>query len=76
MYRLWAPRTAPPVAQQGVVLVVGDDVIRGQYGNSSGPFASMEQWVTDHPLMTAAALGAAIAIPIALNDDYVGPSTP
>ncbi len=76
MYRLWAPHTAPPVAQQGVILVVGDDVIRGQYGNSPGPFASIAQWVADHPLITAAVLGAAIAIPIALDDDYVGPSTP
>ncbi len=73
MYRLWAPHTAPPVAQQGVVLVVGD-VIRGQYGNSSGPFASMAQWAADHPLLTAVAIGAAIAIPIALDDDP--PSTP
>ncbi len=76
MYRLWAPHTAPPVAQQGVILVVGDDVIRGQYGHSPGPFASIAQWVADHPLMTAAAVGAAIAIPLALDDEYVGPSTP
>ncbi len=69
MVRLWAPHTAPPIAQQGVILVVGDDVIRGQYGNSPGPFASMAQWVADHPLITAAAIGAAIAIPIALDDD-------
>ncbi len=74
MYRLWAPHTAPPVAQQGVILVVGDDVIRGQYGTSPGPFASIAQWVADHPLITAAAIGAAIAIPIALDDN--GPSTP
>ena len=74
MYRLWAPHTAPPVAQQGVILVVGDDVIRGQYGTSPGPFASIAQWVADHPLITAAAIGAAIAIPIALDDDP--PSTP
>ena len=32
MYRLWAPNTAPPIAQQGVILVVGDEVVRGQYG--------------------------------------------
>ncbi len=77
MYRLWAPNTAPPVAQQGVILVVGDDVIRGQHGYSAGPFASMAQWVADHPLITASAIGAAIAIPLALDDDdYVGPATP
>ena len=79
MYRLWAPNTAPPVAQQGVILVVGDDVIRGQHGYSAGPFASMAQWVADHPLITASAIGAAIAIPLALDDDdddYDGPATP
>jgi hypothetical protein len=75
MYRLWAPRTAPPVAQQGVILVVGGDVIRGQFGNSSGPFGSMAQWVGDHPLISAAAVVAAIAIPIALDESYT-PSTP
>ncbi len=75
MYRLWAPNTAPPAAQQGVTLVVGDDVVRGQYGNSPGPFGSMAQWVADHPLITASAIAAAIAIPIALDDDDP-PSTP
>ena len=69
IYRLWAPNTAPPAAQTGVTLVVGDDVVRGQYGTSPGPFASMAQWVADHPLITASAISAAIAIPIALNDD-------
>lgn len=69
MFRLWAPNTAPPVAKQGVILVVGEDVIRGQYGDSPGPFTSMTRWVADHPLITAGVLGAAIAIPIALDDD-------
>jgi hypothetical protein len=69
MYRLWAPNTAPPVAQQGVTLVVGNDVVRGQYGNTAGPFGSMAQWIADHPLITASVIGAAIAIPIALSDD-------
>ena len=78
MYRLWAPNTAPPIAQQGVILVVGDEVVRGQYGTSPGPFSSIAQWVADHPLITASAIGAAIAIPIALDDDEVWnpPATP
>ena len=78
LYRLWAANTAPPVAQQSVTLVTNGDVVRGQYGNSPGPFGSIAQWVADHPLITASAVGAAIAIPIALNDDNdsTPPSTP
>jgi len=78
IYRVWAPNTAPPVAQQGVTLVVGQDVVRGQYGNSPGPFTSMAQWIADHPVITAGMIGAAIAIPIALDDDdnWSPPSTP
>lgn len=69
MYRLWAPNTAPPAAQQRVMFVVGDQVVRGQYGVTPGPFSSMAQWVADHPLITGSAIAAAIAIPIALDDD-------
>lgn len=78
IYRVWAPDTAPPVAQQGVTLVVGQDVVRGQYGYASGPFTSMAQWIADHPIITAGVIGAAIAIPVALDDDddFVPPSSP
>ena len=77
VYRMWAPNTAPPVAQQGLTMVVGKDVVRGQYGYAPGPFTSIGQWCADHPLMCAAAVGAAIAIPIAVAaDDDDGPSTP
>lgn len=68
-YRVWAPNTAPPIAQQGVTLVVGQDVVRGQYGYSPGPFTSIAQWIADHPIITAGVIAAAIAIPIALDDD-------
>ncbi|NOZ40693.1 MAG: carboxypeptidase regulatory-like domain-containing protein [Planctomycetes bacterium] len=30
VYRLWAPQTAPPAAQQGLMLVSNTDVVRGQ----------------------------------------------
>jgi len=32
VYRLWAPHTAPPAAQQGLMLVSSTDVVRGQCG--------------------------------------------
>ena len=69
IYRVWAPNTAPPVANQGVTVVAGKHVVRGQYGNTPGPFTSIAQWCADHPIMCAAAIGAAIAIPIAVADD-------
>ncbi len=75
-YRVWAPNTAPPVAKQGVTMVVGQDVVRGQYGNTPGPFTSAAQWCADHPIMCAAAIGAAIAIPIAVADDDDAPAEP
>lgn len=75
MYRLWARDTAPPVALQGVLLVVGADIVRGQYGNSHKPFASAGQWIGDHPFVTLGLIGAAIALPIALSDDEA-PATP
>lgn len=37
-YRLWAPRTAPPSANRGVLLVTGEEVARGQiFGDRYGP---------------------------------------
>jgi len=35
VYRMWAPRTAPPAAQQGLMLVPSTDLVRGQ-GCGSG----------------------------------------
>jgi hypothetical protein len=36
VYRLWAPRTAPPVARQGVMMVSGTETVLGQYGPPPG----------------------------------------
>jgi hypothetical protein len=38
----------------------------------------MAQWVADHPIITAGVIGAAIAIPIALDDDddWTPPTSP
>lgn len=73
--RVWAPNTAPPAAQQALTMVVGNDVVRAQYGNSPGPFTSIAQWVAEHPIMTAGLVAAGIAIPIAVDDDDP-PATP
>lgn len=71
-YRLWAPQTAPPAAAKGMSIVAQPaDVVRGQYGpvGSPGPLASAGQWIAEHPIITAGAVAAAIAIPIAVADD-------
>ncbi|TWU23683.1 carboxypeptidase-like regulatory domain-containing protein [Bythopirellula polymerisocia] len=67
VYRFWAPRTAPPGSQTGLNLVSGQNVYRGQVGG--GPFTSIGQWIAEHPIMTAAGVATAIAVPLALQDD-------
>lgn len=67
VYRLWSPQTAPPAAGRGVMLVSGQDIARGQ--GTGGPFSGITNWISKHPIMTAGAVAAAIAIPIALDDD-------
>ncbi len=56
--RLWAPRTAPPAAQNALLLTGGGDVVRAQlWGGLSNP------WVL------GGIVAAAIAIPLALSND-------
>ena len=71
--RLWAPNTAPPAASDGVVVVTGQDVVRGQYGGGR-----WLDWVRSHPYITAGIVAAAIATPIAIaaNDGGGGNGGP
>ncbi|MBI2478566.1 MAG: carboxypeptidase regulatory-like domain-containing protein [Planctomycetia bacterium] len=62
-YRVWAPRTAPPVAEQGVLLVQDSRVVRG-LNHDHGHFG----WLAN-PWVLAGIVAAAIAIPLALDDD-------
>jgi hypothetical protein len=63
IYRLWAPRTAPPAAQPAALVVVGQQMVRGQ-----APGGGVRAWLTS-PWVLAGLLGAAIIIPIALNNN-------
>ncbi|WP_168205334.1 carboxypeptidase-like regulatory domain-containing protein [Bythopirellula goksoeyrii] len=74
VYRFWSPRTAPPGSQTGLNLVSGRNVYRGQVGG--GFFTSMGQWVAEHPIITGAGIAAAIAVPLALDDDDDPPASP
>ncbi|MEQ8211468.1 MAG: carboxypeptidase-like regulatory domain-containing protein [Lacipirellulaceae bacterium] len=66
-YRLWAPKTAPPAASTGLMAVAGDQAVLGNHG--AGPFATVTNWVATHPIMTAGIVAAAVAIPLAVDDD-------
>lgn len=76
VYRVWTPQTAPPVAAKGLSIVSQPDVVRGQYGPGPGnPFSAAGQWIAEHPIITAGAVAAAIAIPIAVDDDDDPPAS-
>lgn len=59
MYRLWAPNTAPPAAATSALVVQGDPTMRGNLGGL-GWFG----WT-----LIGLGVAAAIAIPLALDDD-------
>jgi hypothetical protein len=63
-YRLWAQGTAPPVARPTAMVISGHTVVRG-----AGPHGGWISWMKAHPYMTATAVAAAIAIPLAVADD-------
>ena len=80
--RCWAPHTAPPIASNGVMIVLNQNLIRAQncacgdcvgcgskcrYGGAGG--GGLIGWMADHPVITASTIGAAIAIPLATDDD-------
>lgn len=84
--RFWAPETAPPAASDSVVLVTGQDLVRGQWAPPTVGTPSWAtsyggrwlDWVRSHPYITAGIVAAAIAAPIAVaatDDDDNGPNS-
>lgn len=70
VYRLWAPKTAPPTAQKGALLVAGDEVARGQHGNALRNMLA-------NPWIVGGIVAAAIAIPVAVhNSGKHSPTSP
>jgi len=63
LVRLWSLNTAPPTARKNLLVISGEDVVRGAWCNCG--------WLGGMPNPWAVALivGAAIAIPLALDDD-------
>jgi hypothetical protein len=66
LIRAWADQTAPPAAQNVALLVVGDDVVRGQM--------PAEEFFASDAVIITAMVAAMIAIPIVVHNSR--PSTP
>ena len=69
VYRVWTRGTAPPIAQQGAVLVVGDEVLRGQ---APGPWKTF----LTNPLVIGAVVATAVAVPVAIHNSQHRPASP
>ena len=75
--RLWVPNTAPPSAQPGALVVVGDEQVLAQGG--CGPWGCnpccppsracnrLKRWLAN-PLVIAGIIATAVAIPVALHN--------
>ena len=59
-FRLWAPRTAPPAAQQSAIVYV-------QNGGVGGGGLKA---ILGHPLVLPAAIATAIAVPVAISASH------
>lgn len=65
--RVWSAGTAPPAAQSDALIVNGDPVIRARLGRGGGVIGFLS-----NPWVLGALVAAAIAIPLALDDDDDG----
>jgi len=61
-FRLWAPRTAPPAAQQSAIVYI-------QNGGSGGGSGGLKA-ILGHPLVLPAVIATAIAVPVALSSTH------
>jgi hypothetical protein len=60
-FRLWAPRTAPPAAQQNAIVYVQNGGLAAGGGIKS---------ILGHPLVLPAAVATAIAVPVAVSNTH------
>lgn len=81
VYRLWAPGSAPPSAQDGALLVAGSNTVRGQTYITNGFFPRLTGgpvgfWLS-HPLVIGGLVATAVAVPVILhNRDKDSPVSP
>jgi len=74
-YRLWVPGTAPPNCQAGALVVAGQDAVRGQIPLVSDAYFALGPMLSS-PWVIGAAVGTAIAVPVALAAEDDGPASP
>ena len=55
LYRVWAPGTAPPAADRSALVIVNEEITRGQFARDRFPYGTVQ------PSIEAWAWGAAIA---------------
>ena len=68
IYRLWAPGTAPPSARPGVLLVAGDDLVRGNLRSFGHCCGSWCRYHLSNPVVLTAVVATAIAVPVAIHN--------
>jgi hypothetical protein len=76
VYRVWMPGTAPPSAQPTVMIIAGEDLVRGQCHPIRQGCAQARFWLS-HPAVVAGLVGTAVVVPVLLlNCDDDGPQSP
>lgn len=60
-YRVWSATMAPPTAQEGVLLVAGQETVRGQRMGRLG------YWLSN-PWVIAGVVATAVAVPVAIHN--------
>ena len=63
--RVWAPRTAPPSANEGLLIVSDGRLVRGR-GPMRDSQGRVYQWMSENYLLTWCAIAATIAVPAAI----------
>jgi hypothetical protein len=82
VYRLWAPDTAPPSAQQGVLIVSDENTVRGQtqYSNNGlvpgTSYGGRLRFWLSNPWVIGGIVATAVAVPIALHESNDHPHSP
>lgn len=81
VYRLWAPGSAPPSAQDGALLIAGSNTVRGQTYVNNGLFPRLHHgpvgfWLSN-PWVLGGIVATAVAVPVILhNRDNDEPHSP
>lgn len=74
--RVWMPGTAPPSAQPAVMIVAGQDLVRGQCRPIRQGCAQARFWLS-HPCVVAGLVATAVTVPVfLLNCDDDEPHSP